>query len=176
MTTKELTRNAIYLALLIVCSQLSINIGAVPFTLQTLAVLLIGFNLAPRHAFVVTSLYTLMGLIGLPVFANWSGGMQSVLSPTFGFILSFIVASVIVATYLQKHPQRSWQHYAIAATLATLIIYAIGMAYFAGIINGMKGANMSFSQIIALTMIPFIPGDIAKAALATIISQRLPRN
>lgn len=174
MQTRELTQNAISLALLIICSQISFNLGPVPFTLQTLAVLFISFNLKPIQAFAVTSLYTMIGLVGFPVFANWSGGIQTALSPTFGFILGFIIASVVASHFIHRHSQRTWQHYFIAATVTTVIIYGVGMAYFAGIMYFYKGANMPFAQILALTMLPFIPGDIAKAFIAILVSQQLP--
>ncbi|MCW6659197.1 biotin transporter BioY [Aerococcaceae bacterium NML191292] len=175
MKTRDLTLISLSIALLIICSQLAFNIGPVPLTLQTLAVLLIAFNLKPVQALIATSLYTFMGLVGLPVFANWSGGVQTILSPTFGFILSFIVASYVASSLVHRYAKRTWQHYFVAATIATILIYAIGMIYFAGIMNFYKGANMPFSQIIALTMLPFIPGDIIKAMLAVIVSQRLPQ-
>ena len=110
MKTKDLTLTAMATALLIVCSQFSIPIGTVPITLQTLVVLLIAFNLKPLHAVLATSLYAIMGLIGLPVFAGWSGGFSSLTTPSFGFIISFIVASFVASTYLSKqHNRQVWQ-------------------------------------------------------------------
>lgn len=175
MKTKDLTLTAMATALLIVCSQFSIPIGTVPITLQTLVVLLIAFNLKPLHAVLATSLYAIMGLIGLPVFAGWSGGFSSLTTPSFGFIISFIVASFVASTYLSKQHNRQVWHYVIAAVIATVIIYAIGIPYLAYVLNGMKNLGLPLDKILTIGMLPFLPGDTIKAALAIAISMRIPR-
>ena len=95
MKTKDITFTAIMLSILIVCSQISIPIGPVPITLQTLAILLIGYFLSPKKSALATTLYLIMGLAGLPIFSAFSGGPQSILMPSFGFILGFIPVSYV---------------------------------------------------------------------------------
>lgn len=106
MKAKDLTLTAILLALLIVLSQLSVPIGPIPITLQTLAVLFIGYFLSPRSTVIATFTYLVGGLVGLPIFSNFQGGLQSVLLPSFGFILSFIPAAFFQALYLRKKDLR----------------------------------------------------------------------
>lgn len=172
MKTKELTLMALMLALLIVCSQLTIPIGPVPITLQTFAVLLIGFLLTPKQAMITTTSYVLLGLIGFPIFAGFKGGIHSLTSPAFGFILSFIIASVVLSLLTNK-TRANWKINLIAGIMASLIIYAIGLSYMAYVFNTLMGLNKSFSEILTIGMTPFLIGDSIKLFVATIVASRL---
>ena len=175
MKIRELAYCALFIALLIICSQIQINLGLVVYTLQTLAVLLICFLLPTKLAVISTGTYLLLGLIGLPVFAGWKGGLSALVSPTFGFIISFVVVALVIPPYLEKlgYTRRS---YIIASVLATLIIYGIGLTYFAFIMNVQQGQEMSLMTIFSLVTLPYIPGDIVKAILAIIIGTRLHKH
>src|SRR5690606_23994719 len=65
-------------------------IGGVPITLQTFFAVLAGAFLGSRLGAISMAVYAFIGLVGAPVFARFSGGIGEILSPTFGFILSFI--------------------------------------------------------------------------------------
>lgn len=173
MKTKDITLVALMVALLAICSQLSIPIQPVPITLQTLAVLMIGFLLTPRNAFLAGAVYLLAGIIGLPVFAGFSGGYQSVMSPAFGFIISFGIAAAVGAYYLNQSDGRSLKQMIIASLIMTVVIYAIGLPYMAVILNGVMGAGMTFNQILMAGIIPFIPGDLIKLAFAVVLAKQL---
>lgn len=75
MTSKELTRIALSTALIAIGAFITIPLGPVPFTLQTLFVILAGLFLKPSHAGLSAFLYMLIGLIGVPIFAGFSGGL-----------------------------------------------------------------------------------------------------
>ncbi|MBG9979892.1 biotin transporter BioY [Facklamia sp. DSM 111018] len=168
MKTQEITRIAIAIALLTVASQLTIPIGPVPITLQTLVVLIIGLTLNKREAFVSLVLYLVLGLVGLPVFAGFSGGFSSVLSPSFGFLLSFPISG-----YLLARLRELTIPLVINVGLASCLIYIIGLIYMAVILNIYLDKNLGMMQILSLAMFPFIPGDIGKAIIAVIVSRRL---
>lgn len=173
MKTRDITLSALMIAILAICSQLSVPIGPIPITLQTFAVLLIGMILPSRQAFIVTSAYLFLGLIGFPVFANASGGIQSFLSPAFGFAIGFIPAATFMAHFLEDKNQPTVSHYLIASILATIILYLIGLSYMSVILNFLLGAQMSFVQILTAGMLPFLPGDILKAVLSIGVALRL---
>lgn len=172
MKTKELTLMAIMLALLIVCSQLAIPIGPVPITLQTFCVLLIGMLLSPKQAFIVTATYTLLGLIGLPVFAGFKGGFHSVFSLSFGFVISFIVASTVLAILTQSN-KGNFKHNLFAGMIASFIIYAVGLPYMSIIFNHVMEVPKSFTEVVALGMTPFLIGDLIKLVFAATIVNKL---
>lgn len=170
--TRRLTYTALMIALLIICSQIAIPVGPLIYTLQTLAVLLIGFLLPVKYAFISTVLYIAMGLAGLPVFANFGGGIGSFVSPTFGFIISFVVAATFIAYYIQKNSM-ALHHMVIAAIIATIIIYILGFIYFTYVMNVLNAKAMGTGQIFSLVVLPYLPGDAAKAALAILVATRL---
>lgn len=173
MKTADLTRVSLLLALLIVSAQFAIPIGPVAISLQTLVVLIIGLILPARQAILTTSLYLVVGLIGLPVFAQAMGGPQSILLPSFGFVLSFIPAVWIISKIRQLPSRDKMSNYLLAIFLAHLIIYAIGLAYMTFILNFYLGNAMSFGRILTIGMLPFIPGDVVKAGIAISIARSL---
>lgn len=173
MKTRDITLSALMIAVLAICSQLSIPIGPIPITLQTFAVLLIGMILPSKHAFIVTSAYLLLGLIGFPVFANGSGGIQSFLSPAFGFAIGFIPAATLMARFIERKSQPTLYNYLIASLIATLVLYSIGLSYMSFILNVVLGAQMTLSQVLMAGMLPFLPGDILKIIFSIVVAQRL---
>ena len=94
MKTLDLVYISIGAALITVCSWISIPM-TIPFTLQTFAVFAVLLILGGYRGTVATVVYVLMGAIGLPVFAGFSGGMAIVLGNTGGYIVGFIFVGLI---------------------------------------------------------------------------------
>ena len=92
---KDLTLISMMLALLIICSKISFNIGPIPITLQTFAVFMISLILGVKKSIIVFLTYIIMGLIGIPVFSQ-GGGFDYIFKPSFGFIIGFLAASAII--------------------------------------------------------------------------------
>ena len=159
-----MTQISIFAALTFVSGFLSIPVGPVPITLQTLLVLLTGFFLRPKAAFFAQSLHLLLKLL--------LGGFQSLLSPSFGLVFGFIAAATLIS-YLVHKKEGSFLNYGIAAVAGTIVMYAIGLPYMAAILNGVMGNQFGLAEIFQMGMILFIPGDIAKALLAIILADRL---
>ncbi|WP_320163016.1 ECF transporter S component [uncultured Trichococcus sp.] len=164
LSTRDLTQISIFAALTFVSGFLSIPVGPVPITLQTLLVLLTGFFLRPKAAFFAQSLHLLLKLL--------LGGFQSLLSPSFGFIFGFVAAATLIS-YLVHKKEGSFLNYGIAAVAGTIVMYAIGLPYMAAILNGVMGNQFGLAEIFQMGMILFIPGDIGKALLAIILADRL---
>ncbi len=173
MKTTNLTRVALMLTLLMISSQFSIPIGPVAMSLQTLIVLIIGLILPTAQAVLTTSLYLVIGLIGLPIFTQAMGGLHSVFLPSFGFILSFIPAVWGMSKVREMYSKDGIYSYVIAVLLGNLIIYVIGLSYMLFIFVLYLGKEMSFWQIMTVGMLPFIPGDVIKSVVAISISKQL---
>lgn len=173
MKTRDLSLNAIMVALLAVSSQITIGIQPVPISLQTFVVMLIGILLPPSHAFFTCSAYTLLGLVGVPVFSAFSGGFNSVLSASFGFILSFSISSFLQSLYLEKRPRLQTHDFFFSSFLNFLLTYSIGIPYMYIILHVFLGKEMPIKQIFMLGLLPFIPGDLLKIFLASTIGKRL---
>ena len=88
-------------ALLVVSCLFTIPIGPVPFTLQTMVVILIALLLPPKQAALTCLVYLVMGAIGLPVFSNMTGGFAKIIGPTGGFLLSYPIGTFVASSVRQ---------------------------------------------------------------------------
>ncbi len=105
-------------------AQITIPVAPVPFTLQTLFVLLAGGLLDKRSAFISMGSYLLAGIVGLPVFAAWSAGLPVLFGPTGGYLLAFPVAAFAVAFIIEK--STTFIPVLFAMFLGALIIFTFG--------------------------------------------------
>ncbi|MDN6162016.1 MAG: biotin transporter BioY [Atopostipes sp.] len=173
MKTKELTRIALMLSLLIVSAQIAIPIGPVAITLQTLIVLVIALVLTRKQAVLTMLLYLVMGLMGLPVFSHGLGGPQSVFLPSFGFVLSFIPAVWLMTTIREKIEWQNLSKNLLSVLLGNFLIYLIGVSYMSFILLVHLEKEMTLWKILSLGLFPFIPADVIKSILAVSIAKRL---
>lgn len=170
---QELTLTALFIALLIVASQVVIPIGPVSITLQTLVVLVIGYLFDKKIAIRILLLYMIIGLIGVPAFSQMQGGPQSLLTPSFGFIIGFIPAAGLQSFYLEKNSVPSQKQLIMAGLINIGVTYLFGMLYMTYILNNFLALGMSPIQLLMAGMLPFIPLDILKMMIAIVIARRL---
>src|ERR687883_1886220 len=92
-----MTRTALMAAVTAVAAQIAIPLpfSPVPFTLQVLAVILSGLLLGPRYGALAQAVYVLVGTVGVPVFAGFSGGLGVILGPTGGYLVSYPIAAAV---------------------------------------------------------------------------------
>lgn len=147
-------------------------IGGVPITLQSFFAILAGAFLGKRLGAISMMVYAFMGLIGLPVFAQFKGGFDRILSPAFGFVLSFIVVAYVVG-YLTER-SKSIINYIIAMIVGIFVNYLIGVnwMYFAYKIWADAPEGFSYKLILGWNAVPF-PKDIILAVLAGIFAHRM---
>ena len=176
MKTKDLTFSALFVVLMAVLSQFVISLGPVPFNLGVLGAFLTGLMLTPKNALLSILVYIALGLIGLPVFAGFSGGAGVLFGMTGGYIIGHIFIAVITvfASRLTSElagPTRLMLLTA-AMVLSLFICYAFGTAWF------MFLTKNTLWQSLAVCVIPFIIPDLLKlcAALfaAEAIRKRIP--
>ncbi|MGY4689096.1 biotin transporter BioY [Salibacterium sp. K-3] len=104
-------------------------IGGVPVTLQPIIAITAGALLGSRLGAFSMFIYMLIGLIGMPVFAEFSGGLRALLSPTFGFILSFIVIAYVTGKIIELKSNPGMPTFFTAAFISLAINYAMGTTY-----------------------------------------------
>jgi biotin transport system substrate-specific component len=152
-------------AVVAVSAQVSIPLWPVPVTGQTLAVLLVGSSLGAWRGTVSLTLYMLLGLVGLPIFADFAGGPASVLLPSFGFVIGFIPAAALIG-WLSEH---AWDRRPLLAAAgflaASFVPFLFGLPYLA-IVLGNLGVPNDFAAVMAAGFTPFIVGGIIKWAIA----------
>ena len=171
MKTKNLTLVSLFAALTAVGAFISIPLGPVPLTLQTLFVLISGYVLGAKKAALSQLVYIALGLVGLPIFSGFSGGIQTILKPSFGFLIGFVAGAFVVG-YISRNI-RSLIGYLFAGALGTVVIYTIGIPYMAFILNTVMDSALSLERILQIGIIAFLPGDIVKLVIAAYLGKRL---
>jgi biotin transport system substrate-specific component len=147
-------------ALTALAAQVSIPTAlGVPFTLQTFAVLLAGATLGSVRGALSMIVYALAGVIGLPVFADASHGVDVIFGATGGFIIGFIVAAAAIGLIAESNFGGKVLRYLSAATVGSVVIYLVGIPVLAAV---------SGVDLITATgwMVPFMIWDVVKAAAA----------
>jgi biotin transport system substrate-specific component len=105
-------------------AQIEIPHHPVPYTFQTLVVLLAGAFLGPRNGFISMAMYLALGVLGLPVFSGSGFGLARILGPTGGYLLAFPLAAFVVGTLVPLRRQFAWTLFSMFVGL--LIIFSIG--------------------------------------------------
>lgn len=144
-------------------SQISIPIGPVPFTLQTLAIGLVATLFRPREAGLSALLYLILGAIGLPVFAGGSGGFQALLGPSAGFLWGFALFALV--TSLLTKPQQSFIQIFLANILGDSLVFILGIVGLHFL------AGMDWSKAIAVGVTPFIIPDLVKLLAVSLLAK-----
>ncbi|WPS88896.1 biotin transporter BioY [Brevibacillus halotolerans] len=153
---------AIFTAITAVFAQITIPLPTVPITGQTLAVGLVATVLGSRYGTVSMVLYALLGAIGVPVFAGFSGGPQVLIGPTGGFIFGFIATAFIMG-YLLEKTKYTFPMALIANLLGMVVIFLFGVVQLKLVLN------LSWAGAMAAGVTPFIAGGIIKAVLAAYV-------
>ena len=160
-------------AIVALAAQVSVPLYPVPMTLQTLAVLAVGAAYGARLGAVTLALYALEGAAGLPVFANFQGGLfllTGEITPRGGYIIGFIAAAGLVGYLVEKGWGASILKLCAAMLLGAAIVHIPGLIWLTGWYGVMKGMDFTSAITVALTtgLLPFIIGDIIKAVLAAL--------
>ncbi|WP_255507921.1 biotin transporter BioY [Lysinibacillus sp. BW-2-10] len=147
-------------------------VGGVPITLQAFFAILAGLILGSRLGAISISVYMLVGLAGAPVFARFSGGFSQILSPTFGFIVTFILVAFVVGKIVEHKSSKRW--YVGAALIGTAISYIAGTNWMYGAYMLWFGAPEGFSYGMAWAwMMAPLPKDLILAVFAGVFGYRL---
>jgi biotin transport system substrate-specific component len=162
--SRTIAYSAAFIGLITLGSWISVPFIPVPFTLQTMFVLLAG-AVMKRYAVIPVSLYVILGALGLPLFHNGVAGIGVLLGPTGGFLIGFVGAALVTGLAYERSPRAVRISGLIAATL---IIYASGLGWL------MYSLDMEFLPALAAGALPFIIGDTIKAGAAYLIAERLP--
>lgn len=166
MKTKTIVLCALFAALMCVFSVITIPTGIVPITLGTFGIMLTAVILGAKKGAVSVAVFILLGAVGLPVFSGFKGGVQVLFGPTGGYIWSYIFMAVIIGLFASKLPERKWLAVVklfLGCLAGIVVCYALGTAQF------MAVQKMGLVKSLSACVIPFIPFDILKAAVASYV-------
>ncbi|MDD4056954.1 MAG: biotin transporter BioY [Bacilli bacterium] len=174
---KKITIDAILLALLIVASKIAIPIGPISLTLQIFAVLVICFTVSPMDTLIILSTYITMGLFGLPVFATAYSGIGYLYVPSFGFIIGFI-GMALTMFFIKRQTliaKNNKYYYVLTALILIAVDYLFGFLYAVLMIKVFMVIDLEIStiQILLKFIVVFIPFDIIKGVIASIVGRRI---
>jgi biotin transport system substrate-specific component len=166
-----MTRTALMAAVTAVAAQITIPLpfSPVPFTLQVLAVILSGLLLGPRYGALAQAIYVLVGAVGVPVFAQFSGGLGVVLGPTGGYLLSYPLGAALAGLAARAAANATHRRAALWASLfwgcaGLVVIYALGATWLA------VATQLPFAAALAQGVLPFVPFDLIKVMLAALVA------
>ena len=172
ISIKEMTMVSIFTALTAIGAFISIPLGPVPMTMQTLFVSIGFLVLGGKLSALGQLLYIFLGFIGLPIFSGFTSGIQSIFSPSFGFIIGFVFASYIAGSLLHRGELTN-KRILLWTIIGNILIYIVGLAYMYVILNFYLGKDLDIINILYLGLIPFLPGDLLKMTLAFVTSKKL---
>ncbi len=145
----------------------------VPITGQTFAVFIVGMAFGWRLGALTLLLYMAEGAAGIPVFAKLSAGPEVIVGPTGGYIVGFVLAAAVVGYLAQRGWDRNVGFTACAMLVGNIAIYLPGVLWLSVFYAGVgadyiaaTGAETAVGAALAAGVVPFLPGDALKLALA----------
>ena len=169
-SVKSLAHVALFAAVIAVCAWLSVP-SPVPFTMQTFGVFLALLVLGGKHGSLAVLVYVLLGVVGLPVFSGFTGGVGAVLGTGGGYILGFPVAAA-VAWLCERLLGKGTPSRILAMVLALASLYTVGTLWYVAVYTKTAGA-IGFWSALAACVLPYLLPDALKLALAFLVARRL---
>lgn len=172
LTTKKMTLCALFTVLITAGAFIKIPVPVVPFTLQFLFTMLAGLLLGGRLGALSVGIYAVLGLAGLPIFAE-GGGFWYLLKPSFGYIIGFIAASYVTGKLVEISRQLTLGRILISNFIGLFIVYGVGMVYYYIICNFVINTPIGLWLLFLYCFLLAVPGDICLCFLAAILTKRL---
>jgi biotin transport system substrate-specific component len=163
-----MSRAALMAAVTAVAAQISVPLFPVPFTLQVFAVILSGLLLGSRYGALSQAIYVLVGAVGVPVFAQFSGGLAVILGPTGGYLVSYPVAATVAGLAARAARDGSrrralWTSF-LWGCAGLAVIYAVGAIWLSVV------TELPLAVALAQGVLIFVPFDLIKVALAALVA------
>lgn len=162
----------LFACLIAVCSWITIP-GEVPFTLQTMGVFLAIGLLGGRRGTTAVLVYILLGAVGAPVFSGFKGGAAALLGPTGGYIIGFLASALLMWGLETVLGKQKWV-LPVSMVLGLIVCYAFGSVWFQ-VVYTRGGGAITLAVVLLKCVVPFILPDLAKIAVAMLLTSRLRR-
>ena len=149
---------------------ISIPLGPVPITLQTLFVILAGFVLGPVRGALCLALYLIAGAVGLPVYAGGKSGVAALLGPSGGYLFGFVIAAFVAGMGTGgRGEQLRWGRGILWGTVGSAVILIVGVTWLK------IALGMSWLSAADAGVWPFLPGAAIKVMVSVILYRLLQR-
>lgn len=172
ISTQDMVLCGVFTTLIAVGAFIKVPVPVVPFTLQFLFTMLAGLLLGGRKGALSVGVYILLGLVGLPVFAE-GGGFWYILKPSFGYLLGFMLAAYVTGTVVERKKKLLTRWVIAVNFLGLFIVYAAGMIYYYVICNYVIDTPIALGPLFLYCFVLAVPGDICLCILAAILTVRV---
>lgn len=170
--TKDISLIALFSAIIVICSLITIP-SAIPFTLQTFAIFLCLNILDAKKGLISILIYILLGVVGLPVFSGFSGGIGALLNVTGGYIVGFIFSGLVFWLITATFNKKTRKIVNLIASFTGLIVcYIFGTLWYV-LLFIKNGDSISFASALMICVLPFIIPDILKILISVTISEKI---
>ena len=174
----DIAISALFVAVIAVCAWIAVPISEISITLQTMGVCLAAAMLGWERGLAAVAAYILLGLVGVPVFSGFTGGAAKLIGPTGGYIVGFLFTALLVGIACDLVRGKAKWLFAVVCVLSMIVgiavCYAFGTGWFMFMMSG-KGNPYTLSAALAMCVLPYIPFDLIKIAVATALSVALKR-
>ena len=170
MKIRNMALCALFAALLALCAWISIPAGDVAITMQTLGVFLELGVLGGKRGTIAVAIYLLLGIVGVPVFSGFQGGLGALMGATGGYIAGFLATALIywLITALGRDKEI---FRLLGMVLGLLDCYLLGTLWF--LFGYLSGDSISLGAVLLKCVVPYLLPDAAKLILAWLLSRRL---
>jgi len=161
LSAREMSLVALFAALSGVSAFVRLPIPYIPLTLQPLMVMFSGLLLGGRLGALSQLVYVLVGLLGIPIFAQ-GGGPGYVLQPTFGFLLGFILGAYVIGRLTERREPLHRGLLLVAILAGIVAMYVPGVTVFYLNLNLIQQKSFSLRAALLLLAVPYLPADLLK--------------
>lgn len=172
MKTRDMVMCALLAAVICVLAPVSVPIGPVPISLATFAVMLAGAVLGAKWGTMSSLIYILLGCVGVPVFAGWTGGIDKVAGSTGGYIVGYLPLAFCTGLFVDLFAKKAgkvmlYVWLTVGMVIGNVILYVLGTAWF------IQVSGATFSDALAWCVTPFLGGNFIKMAAVLIIAPQI---
>lgn len=171
---KDISLIALFSAIIVICSLITIP-SAIPFTLQTFAIFLCLNILGAKKGIISILVYIFLGVVGLPVFSGFNGGVGALLNVTGGYIIGFIFSALtywLITSIFNKKPRKTIKLF--ASFMGLVVCYIFGTLWYI-LLFIKNGDTISFTSALTICVLPFIIPDIFKILLSVTLSEKVKK-
>lgn len=173
LTVKDITLIAVFVAVITVCSWISIPVGPVPVTLQTFAIFMTAGLLGTKRSLITIIIYIMLGMVGVPVFSQFKAGPNVLAGPTGGYVIGFIFTVIIIGV-LTKIVSKSNKTLKNAVTFLSMILGDV-VCFVVETIHFMFMMKVDLISSLTICVIPYIIPDLVKMIIAIMVIDRVKK-
>ena len=172
ITTKDMAYIALFAVIIAICSWLSVP-ATIPFTLQTFGIFLTVGVLGGKRGTLSVLVYLLLGIIGIPVFSGFTGGVGRLLGTTGGYIIGFLFSAMVMWAMEQFLGKQRWV-LALSMLLGLIVCYVFGTIWFMLVYANTTG-QIGVWTALGWCVFPYIIPDLIKIVIALVLCKRLAK-